>query len=193
MTKEFVLEQIKEEIARKVAIAKSFDPTFDPATAMMDIIEKGGKRAQVGEIREWNGKKYQKTANGWAPVKTGDGQQKAEEKPAEGEKGEEKGNDEGKKLTARDVKRDPALKEFCSSTLKRFNDVIADNFYDDNMGEGTPPKLKESDVKEMITADYENYDMGDESVLKNVYEGKEKLSNAHLTKLVNQMMDDFLD
>lgn len=192
MTREFVLEQIKEEIARKVAIAKSFDPTFDPATAMMDIIEKGGKRAQVGEIREWNGKKYQKTANGWAPVKTGSGQ-KGEGKPAEGGESGEKGGSEGKKLTARDVKRDPALKEFCSSTLKRFNDVIADNFYDDNMGEGTPPKLRESDVKSMITADYENYDMGDSSVLKNVYEGKEKLSSAHLTKLVNQMMDDFLD
>jgi hypothetical protein len=36
----------------------------------MNILEKG-KRGVVGEIREWSGKKYQKTATGWTPVKEG--------------------------------------------------------------------------------------------------------------------------
>lgn len=31
-------------------------------------VEKG-KKAQLGEIREWNGKKYRKEASGWVPVK----------------------------------------------------------------------------------------------------------------------------
>ena len=33
-----------------------------------DILEKG-RRAQMGEMRIWNGIKYQKTPNGWIPVK----------------------------------------------------------------------------------------------------------------------------
>jgi len=39
----------------------------------MDLLEKG-KRGSIGEIREWNGKKFMKTANGWKPVK-GEGKQ----------------------------------------------------------------------------------------------------------------------
>jgi hypothetical protein len=40
------------------------------ATPIEDIlIEKGGKPAQIGEIREFAGKKYQKGSNGWRPVK----------------------------------------------------------------------------------------------------------------------------
>lgn len=35
-----------------------------------DTLEKG-KRAAIGEIRDWDGKKYQKTVNGWVPVKQG--------------------------------------------------------------------------------------------------------------------------
>jgi len=32
-----------------------------------------GKKANIGEIREWKGKKFQKTVNGWVPVKGGQG------------------------------------------------------------------------------------------------------------------------
>ena len=32
-------------------------------------LEKGGKRAVIGEIRTWDGVKYQKTANGWDKMK----------------------------------------------------------------------------------------------------------------------------
>jgi hypothetical protein len=32
-----------------------------------DFLEKG-KKANLGEVREWSGKKYQKTAQGWKPV-----------------------------------------------------------------------------------------------------------------------------
>lgn len=35
----------------------------------MEVLEKGGKRATLGEIREFGGKKYQKTDKGWRPLK----------------------------------------------------------------------------------------------------------------------------
>ena len=43
----------------------------------MDLLEKG-KRGSIGEIREWNGKKFMKTANGWKPVK-GENAKRSEE------------------------------------------------------------------------------------------------------------------
>lgn len=44
------------------------------------------KSAQIGEIRTWsNGRKYQKTANGWVPVKSGSkGNSEQKEEPAKG-------------------------------------------------------------------------------------------------------------
>lgn len=47
---------------QKAILSNVIDPN------LKDFFEKG-KRAQVGEIRDWNGKRYQKTVNGWAPVK----------------------------------------------------------------------------------------------------------------------------
>lgn len=43
-----------------------------------DILEKGGKRAVIGEIREFKDGKYQKTSSGWVPVK---GTQPSSNKP----------------------------------------------------------------------------------------------------------------
>lgn len=37
----------------------------------LDVIEKAGKPAQIGEIRVWNGKRYHKTPKGWRPVPKG--------------------------------------------------------------------------------------------------------------------------
>lgn len=36
--------------------------------AFCAIIEKGGKAAQIGEVREWKGGKFRKTPQGWMPV-----------------------------------------------------------------------------------------------------------------------------
>lgn len=51
---------------------------------MSDELEKG-KAGQLGEIRTWSGKKYQKTAKGWRPVKKG-----TQESSSSGEIKEEK-------------------------------------------------------------------------------------------------------
>lgn len=50
---------------------------FPDSTA--EILEKG-KVAAIGEIRTWNGKKYQKTANGWVPAKSENPKQSEEQK-----------------------------------------------------------------------------------------------------------------
>lgn len=35
----------------------------------MDLLEKAGKAAQMGEVRTWGGKEYIKTPKGWIPAK----------------------------------------------------------------------------------------------------------------------------
>jgi len=59
-------------------IAKSLGQEDEFCKSFGIDIEKGGKAAAIGEIREFGGKKYQKQANGWRPVKKGD--QKSEAK-----------------------------------------------------------------------------------------------------------------
>jgi len=45
-----------------------------------------GKKANVGEIREWGGKKYQKTVNGWVPYNEGGKKSKQDDKKPQGKK-----------------------------------------------------------------------------------------------------------
>ena len=52
----------------------------------MDELIKGGKKGGVGEIREWNGKKYQKRMDGkWRPIKKETQLPKPEQKKGEEE------------------------------------------------------------------------------------------------------------
>lgn len=53
----------------------------------LEVIEKAGKRAAIGEIRVWGGKRYHKTPKGWRPVPKG-----------YKEGGEKKGSDGKKEL-----------------------------------------------------------------------------------------------
>ena len=56
-----ILQKAKQATVLNIASQIGFDETAD-------ILEKG-RKAQVGEIRDWKGVKMQKTANGWVPVK----------------------------------------------------------------------------------------------------------------------------
>lgn len=56
-------------LTEQFAIAKSLGQEVEFYKAHGIDIEKGGKAAVIGEIREFGGKKYQKQANGWRPVK----------------------------------------------------------------------------------------------------------------------------
>jgi len=91
------LEKSKGSIALDIANQVGFDETAD-------ILEKG-KMASIGEIREWNGKKYQKTGNGWIPVKQGNGG-----KGADNANEESKGKDEGLKIDESKVDKDTSRK-----------------------------------------------------------------------------------
>jgi hypothetical protein len=75
------LEQEIQEFnkAQREHIEKSIDTPIENI-----LIEKGGKPAQIGEIREFAGKKYQKGSNGWKPVK------KEDSKKDDGKEKEEK-------------------------------------------------------------------------------------------------------
>lgn len=73
------LEKSKNSIALNIVEQMGFDETAD-------VLEKG-RAAQMGEMRIWSGVKYQKTPQGWVPVK---GEQKSEKKEPEAEKKDEK-------------------------------------------------------------------------------------------------------
>lgn len=79
------LQKSKGSIALSIADQVGYDGTAD-------VLEKG-RAAAMGEIREWNGIRYQKTPKGWVPVKQQAGASKTE--PEKKEVGGEK-NHKGK-------------------------------------------------------------------------------------------------
>lgn len=76
----FIEEQIEKNIANRVAIEKSTGKEFTESDCL-DLLEKAGKAAQMGEVRTWGGKEYIKTPKGWRPKPKGykDGSGKKEE------------------------------------------------------------------------------------------------------------------
>lgn len=62
-------EIIKAQAEQALHIANMTGQNDLIEKAFNDVIEKGGKRGTLGEIREWSGKKYRKTSNGWELVK----------------------------------------------------------------------------------------------------------------------------
>lgn len=70
------LEKSKNQVTLGVLGQVGFDETAE-------VLEKG-KKAAMGEIREWNGIKYQKTPGGWVPVKQQKGVSKTEPEKEEG-------------------------------------------------------------------------------------------------------------
>ena len=66
-----------------------------------DKIEKARKPAQIGEIREWRGRKMKKTANGWVPVSKGKQPRQEEESEGKNGKPELKPEIKDKKIVAK--------------------------------------------------------------------------------------------
>lgn len=63
-------EALVEEIKRKAFIAKSMGQEFTDENYLEEI-EKSMGRAQMGEVRTWDGKEYIKTPKGWRPKPKG--------------------------------------------------------------------------------------------------------------------------
>jgi hypothetical protein len=76
-----VKSNVSEPLTKEEVVIDNFEKgliteeLFDTA---MKVLEKGGKPAVIGEVREFGGKKYHKTAKGWRPVPKG-GLEKKEE------------------------------------------------------------------------------------------------------------------
>jgi len=70
-TRHMIGNRIENRIVDNFQKGKITEEIFLGGINTLDKIEKG-KRGVVGEIRTWSGKKYQKTATGWAPVKESD-------------------------------------------------------------------------------------------------------------------------
>lgn len=66
----FIEEQIQKNIANRVAIEKAMGKEFTESDCL-DLLEKAGKAAQMGEVRTWGGKEYIKTPKGWRPKPKG--------------------------------------------------------------------------------------------------------------------------
>lgn len=66
---ELTAEKAENQIIENFQKGQISEEIFLSGMNTLDRLEKG-KRGNVGEIRTWgNGKKYQKTADGWKPVK----------------------------------------------------------------------------------------------------------------------------
>lgn len=66
----FIEDQIKRNIANRVFIEKSMGKDISDESCL-DMLEKAGRKAQIGEVRVWSGKEYIKTPKGWRPKPKG--------------------------------------------------------------------------------------------------------------------------
>ena len=63
-------EQAARNIANRIAIEKSMGKDISDESCL-DMLEKAGRAAAMGEVRTWNGKDYIKTPKGWRPKPKG--------------------------------------------------------------------------------------------------------------------------
>ena len=67
---DFIEDQIKRNISNRVFIEKSMGKDISDESCL-DMLEKAGTKAQLGEVRTWGGKEYIKTPKGWRPKPKG--------------------------------------------------------------------------------------------------------------------------
>lgn len=69
------MDQFTEALQKSKAVNRMVDSFVNKDIVAQDSLQldelEKGKAGQIGEIRTWGSKKYQKTAKGWRPVKTG--------------------------------------------------------------------------------------------------------------------------
>ena len=106
-----------------------------------NLIEKG-KRGQLGEIREWKGGKYKKTAQGWIPVSEGKKESKKETAGDEGGNSNESKRFNHEGITWEVVKRGETESKVRAVTAseKGKEKVIDNKIIDGNKNESNQPK-----------------------------------------------------
>ena len=103
-------ELAAERQRREDFFEKAFDPTY---------IEKG-KRAQIGEIREWSDGKYRRTATGWEYIKGSD--------PKLAKKSEEKITQPKKEEVTKKPEPKVDLQKYVRSGLSKHRNVIGNRY-----------------------------------------------------------------
>lgn len=130
----FLEEQVARNIANRIAIEKSMGKDINDESCL-DMLEKAGRAAAMGEVRTWNGKEYVKTLKGWRPKPKG-----YKEKQ---ESGEKKGQGE-------------SLVDMINRKLREGHAAVKDSMKDDakKIAEGDKNRGKDSKVlKKEISSD----------------------------------------
>lgn len=139
----FIEDQIKRNIANRVFIEKSMGKDISDESCL-DVLEKAGKKAQLGEVRTWGGKEYVKTPKGWRPKPKGYKEKEGEKNKLEGgEKELELFNKDGDQLNIR-VYKDGGVKVEGLNVRKDFDskteawNFLVRNGYTTSKKETTP-------------------------------------------------------
>lgn len=110
------MDQFTEALQKSKAVNRMVDSFVNKDIVAQDSLQldelEKGKAGQLGEIRTWGGKKYQKTPKGWRPVKVG-AQSSQKENSAEKPSKQDKGFD-----------RNEIIKEFLAQLPTKFPDYI---------------------------------------------------------------------
>lgn len=81
------MDQFTEALQKSKAVNRMVDSFVNKDIVAQDSLQldelEKGKVGQLGEIRTWGGKKYQKTPKGWRPVKAGSHSDKSKEESSD--------------------------------------------------------------------------------------------------------------
>lgn len=102
--------------------------------AFNNIIEKG-KKANVGEIREWAGGKFRKEPDGWKPVQMGKVKEVKEERYYTDKNLED--------LVKKESVDERHFEMMPDSELKYLHDFTNDNLFNGGLNEGTKKRVRE--------------------------------------------------
>lgn len=126
----FLENQMAQNIANRIAIEKSMGKDFTPEDCL-DLIEKAGRGAPLGEVRTWNGKEYIKTPKGWRPKPKG-----YKETPAkENESKETKPGNEEKPKDLLSQRKEISLDIKELRSMEKRMESLEDLMYDEEEGD----------------------------------------------------------
>lgn len=159
----FIEEQVQKNIANRVAIEKAMGKEFTESDCL-DLLEKAGKAAQMGEVRVWSGKEYIKTPKGWRPkpkvnsAKTDGGNSKLE---ADKEK-----KDVSKNLSSRKKEISTKIRELnkLSDEVEYLEDLMYDDDYDED--DELNAELEYGDEYEKVSAKFDKAARETRSMIK---------------------------
>lgn len=159
----------------------------------VEEFEKAGKSAQIGEVREWNGQKMEKTAQGWMPVKGNKKKGKEEENKDKTSKNQEESKKEFSEEELKDYAKS-ASEEGLNNAAKGSDEKlrIAAHQELDRREKEEKPREKEKSVEgESKERDIKENDKNEKDIHQDLFDklqsGKfRKLNRIRQNKLIQQ-------